>query len=168
MKRYLAFVTLFLFCSGSAWGFDEQEKLFRQSIPQIAVEFIGIPYKYGGNPQQSGTTDNSHLFFSIYSLAAQKAGLFYKEYLTMKNLLKIIEEIDENDLKNGDLMVLNDGHTAMAYYVENTQKIHFLYSSEKRQQVLSFTSDHIVFHAYWLENLKGFYRLPDMMFTPVE
>jgi hypothetical protein len=50
-------------------------------IPQTAIDFIGIPYKLGGNPQQTGTTDNSYLFFSIYSLAAQKAGLSVAEYL---------------------------------------------------------------------------------------
>jgi hypothetical protein len=180
MKRNLIIVIIILFSAVSVWGlndkfiesenanFEEQKRHFRQSIPSIAVRFIGIPYKLGGNPQQSRTTDNSHLFFSIYSLAAQKAGLSYKEYLPMKYLLRNIKEVNENDLKNGDLIVLNDDHAAMVYQVKNTGKIHLIYTSEKRQQVLSFTSEHIVFHAYWLENLKGFYRLSDTMLAPAE
>ncbi len=182
MKRNLIIAILILFCSVSAWGLndkkdndsieqknatlEEQKRLFRHNIPQTAIDFIGIPYKFGGNPQQTGTTDNSYLFFSIYSLAAQKAGLSYKEYLPMKYLLQNIKEVNENDLKNGDLIVLNDDHAAMVYHVENTGKIHLIYSSGKRQRVLSFTSDHIVFQAYWLENLKGFYRLSDTMLAP--
>ncbi len=182
MKRNLIIAILILFCSVSAWGLndkkdndsieqkkatlEEKKRLFRHNIPQTAIDFIGIPYKFGGNPQQTGTTDNSYLFFSIYSLAAQKAGLSYKEYLPMKYLLQNIKEVNENDLKNGDLIVLNDGHAAMVYHVENTGKIHLIYSSGKRQQVLSFTSDHIVFQAYWLKNLKGFYRLSDTMLAP--
>jgi len=74
--------------------------------------------------------------------------------------------VNENNLKNGDLIVLNDDHAAMVYHVENTGKIHLIYSSGKRRRVLSFTSDHIVFQAYWLENLKGFYRLSDTMLAP--
>lgn len=84
----------------------------------------------------------------------------------MKYFLRNIREVDEKDLKNGDLIVLNDGHTAMIYQVENTGKIHLIYASEKRQQVLSFNSDNIVFQVYWLENLKGFFRLSDIMLAP--
>jgi hypothetical protein len=181
MKRNLIIVILILFSAVSVWGsndkkdnefikqditVEEQKRRFRQNIPTIAIGFVGIPYKYGGNPQQSEATDNSHLFFSIYSLAAQKAGLSYKTYLSMKYLLRNLREVNENDLKNGDLIVLNDDHAAMIYQVEKTGKIHLIYSSEKRQQVLAFTSDHLVFHVYWLKNLKGFYRLFDTMLAP--
>lgn len=184
MKKIFIVAILILFGAISVWGLDtdktdelaehvnayseEQKKIFRQSIPSIAKQFSGIPYKLGGNPPESGTSDNSNLFFSIYTLAAQKAGLSYKKYMPMKYFLRNIREVDENNLKNGDLMVLNNDHTAMIYQVENTGKIHLIYSSEKRQQVLSFTSDHVVFHAYWLENLKGFYRLSDTMFAPAD
>jgi len=186
MKRIFIVVILILFGSVSVWGLntkkadelsehvnaysEEQKKVFRQSIPSIAKQFIGIPYKYGGNPLplHSGTSDNSNLFFSIYTLAAQKAGLSYKEYMPMKYLLRNLKEVDENDLKNGDLIVLNDDHTAMIYQVENTGKIYLIYASEKRQQVLSFNSDNIVFQVYWLENLKGFFRLSDMMLAPAD
>jgi len=147
---------------------EEQKALFRQHIPSIAKQFIGIPYKLGGNPTQTGTADNSHLFFSIYALAAQKAGLSYKEYLPMKYLLGNIRKVDGNDLQNGDLIVLNDDHTAMIYHVENTGQLHFIYASEKRQQVLSFNSDNVVFPAYWLGNIKGFFRLSDMMLAPAD
>jgi len=145
---------------------EEQKSIFRQSIPAIANQYIGIPYKFGGNPTQSGTSDNSNLFFTIYTLAAKKAGLSYKEYLPIKYLLRNLREVGENDLKNGDLIVLNDDHAAMIYQVEKTGKIYLIYASEKRQQILSFNSDNIVFQVYWLENLKGFFRLSDIMLTP--
>jgi hypothetical protein len=182
MQKIFIAAILILFSAMSVWGLntkktdelakhvnaysEEQKKVFTQSIPSIAKQFIGIPYKLGGSPHQSGTSDNSHLFFSIYTLAAQKAGLSYKEYLPMKYFLRNIREIDENALKNGDLIVLDDDHTAMVYQVENTGKIHLIYASEKRQQVLSFNSDNIVFQVYWLENLKGFFRLSDAMLAP--
>ncbi|MBT3178603.1 MAG: C40 family peptidase [Desulfobacula sp.] len=182
MKIIFIVVTFILFCATSVLGLntentnesaehgnaysEEQKNIFRQSIPPIAKRFIGIPYKLGGSPPQSGTSDNSNLFFSIYNLAAQKAGLSYKKYMPMKYLLCNIREVDENNLKNGDLIVLNDDHTAMIYQVENTGKIYLIYASEKRQQVLSFNGDNIVFQVYWLENLKGFFRLSDIMLAP--
>jgi len=90
MKKILLVMILILYCAGFVsasnkettreslepvhFSFGVQEQIFRQSIPSIANQFIGIPYELGGNPQQTGTSDNSYLFFSIYALAAQKAG----------------------------------------------------------------------------------------------
>ena len=182
MKKILIVAILILFSAVSVWSLNyektnepaeqgdvylkEQKRVFRQNIPSIANQFIGIPYKLGGNPLQSGTTDNSYLFFSIYALAAQKAGLSYKEYLPMVYLLRNTREVDKNYLQQGDLIVLNNGHAAMIYQVENSGKMHFIYASQKRQQVLSFNSNNLVFQVYWLENLKGFYRLSDVMLVP--
>jgi len=182
MKKIFIIVIFILSSAVSVWGLntvntdesvehrnaysEEQKSIFRQSIPAIAKQYIGIPYKLGGNPPQSGTSDNSNLFFTIYTLAAKKADLSYKEYLPMKYLLRNLREVGENDLKNGDLIVLNDDHAAMIYQVEKTGKIYLIYASEKRQQILSFNSDNIVFQVYWLENLKGFFRLSDIMLAP--
>ncbi|MEA1968416.1 MAG: peptidoglycan endopeptidase [Thermodesulfobacteriota bacterium] len=145
----------------------EQKKIFRQSIPSIAKQFIGIPYKLGGDPRKFGTSDNSYLFFSIYDMAAQKAGLFYEGYLPMAHLLRNTIEITRNDLQNGDFIVLNNDHAAMIYQIENSGKMHFIYASQKRQQIFSFSSDNLVFQIYWLENFKGFYRLSDTMLESV-
>ena len=85
----------------------------------------------------------------------------------MKNLLQHTEKVDENQLKKGDLMVLDNNLAAMIYNIEKkTGRLFLIYASEKRRQVISFNSDNIVFYAYWLENLKGFYRLTDNMLRP--
>lgn len=144
---------------------DEHMDTFRQTIPAIANRYIGIPYQFGGSPIESGTTDNSNLFFTIYALAAQQAGLIYKEYLPMKYLLARMVPVDENDLQAGDLMVLDNDLAAMVFRIENTGKIHLIYASEKRQKVLAFNSGNLVFDVFWLENLKGFYRLPGTMLS---
>ncbi len=184
MKRILLITILILCSAGSVWSLNQkktreslepepnyfgiQKKNFRQSIPSIANQFIGIPYELGGNPQQSGTSDNSYLFFSIYALAAQKAGLSYKGYLPMAHLIPNTREVDKNDLKNGDLIILRDNHAAMIYWIDETKKMYFIYASEKRQQIIAFNSDNPVFHVYWLENFKGYYRLSDAMLSPHE
>jgi len=182
MKKALLVTMLILCCGASAWSSNQentmesldpnnislelQEKIFRQNIPSIADQFIGIPYQLGGNPQQSGTSDNSYLFFSIYALAAQKAGLSYEGYLPMAHLLPNTREVDKNDLKNGDLIVLKNNHAAMIYWIDDAGKMYFIYASKKRQQIIAFNSDNPVFYVYWLENLKGFYRLSDTMLAP--
>ena len=60
-------------------------------------------------------------------------------------------------------MVLNDDHMAMIYQIEDSGKIHLIYASGMRRQVLIFHSENPVFHVYWLENLNGFYRLSDTL-----
>jgi len=182
MKNILVAIVLFSCWVGSAWGLNQeqtvdsvepgnnsygvQEKIFRQSIPAIADQFIGIPYELGGNPQISGTSDNSYLFFSIYTLAAQKAGLSYGEYLPMAYLLDNTREVDKNDLRNGDLIVLNNNHAAMIYWIDESGKMYFIYASGKRQKIIAFNSENPVFDIYWLENLKGFYRISDTLLLP--
>ncbi len=142
-------------------GLETRLAKFRQFIPIVAKEFIGIPYQYGGNPLISGSTDNSHLFYAIYAQAAQKAGLTFKRYMPMKILLANVTPISESEIQNGDLIVLKDNHTAMLYQVEKSGKIFCIYASHKRNKVLAFNSENLVFHVYWLENIKGFYRLLD-------
>ena len=138
---------------------ESPEIIFLHTIPGIAEQFIGIPFEWGGNPQVTGTSDNSYLFFSIYSLAAQKAGFVYQNYLPMRYLLKRTYPIEREEVRSGDLMVLNDGHAAMVYRTEPNGRIHLIYASGKRQQVIAFNSDNLVFQIYWMENLKGFYRI---------
>ena len=183
MKKILVASILFLCWAGSTWGLNqkqsvdsvessnnayaEQETVFRQSIPSIADQFIGISYELGGNPQLSGSSDNSYLFFSIYTLAAEKAGLSYGDYLPMADLLANTREVDKNDLQNGDLIVLNNNLAAMIYWIDESGKMYFLYASETRQQIIAFNSENPVFEMYWLENLKGFYRISDTLLSPI-
>lgn len=180
MKKIIFILVLFFFNTVFAWGVPYEKdnladrpegdmagsarEVFRQNIPPAARQLIGTPYEYGGNPLTTKATDNSYLFYAIYTQAAQAAGLEYYGYLPMKNLLQRTEKVDENQLKKGDLMVLDNNLAAMIYNIEReTGRIFLIYASEKRRQVTSFNSDNIVFHVYWLENLKGFYRLTDTM-----
>ncbi len=139
----------------------KQKISFLQAIPSVAKQFLGIPYRYGQNPQISGATDNSYLFFSIYTLAAQQAGLTYKGYMPMKYLFRNVTPVSEDSVRNGDLMVLSNNLAAMVYQTEPWGKLYLIYASKKRQQVISFTSDNIVFKVYWMANFKGFYRIQD-------
>ncbi|MDD9301120.1 MAG: C40 family peptidase [Desulfobacter sp.] len=142
--------------------------LFHQHIPAIAEQFVGMPFKLGGNPKQTGTTDNSSLFYTIYAIAAQKAGLKYKAYLPMRYLLKRTQPVDISSVQNGDLIVLDNNLAAMVYQVDPSGRLHFIYASEKRRQVIAFHSENLVYHAYWLEHLKGFFRLDHDMLLPAK
>ncbi len=138
-------------------------EVFRQNIPEVARQFIGTPYEFGGNPLTSGTTDNSYLFFAIYTKAAQQAGLTYHGYLPLANLLKNVRQVDENQVRKGDLMVLNNQLAAMVFHIEDTGRLHLIYVSEKRQKVITFHSDNVVFDIFWLEHTTGFFRLKESM-----
>lgn len=140
--------------------------LFRQYIPFVAEQFIGMPFKMGGDPSRTGSTDNSSLFFSIYTAAAKKAGMGYRDYLPMRYLLKRTFEIPESKVENGDLIVLKNGLAAMIYKSDPSGRLYLIYASQKRQQVISFNSDNLVYQVYWLENLMGFYRLKPEMLIP--
>jgi hypothetical protein len=140
--------------------------LFRQFIPSLAEQFIGIPVVVGGRPKLTGSTDNSWLFYSIYTGAAKKAGLIYKTFMPMKLLLRNIHNIEADEVRNGDLIVLNNNLAAMVYQVDPSGRMHFIYASKTRGEVITFNSENIVYYAYWLENFKGFFRINDDLLMP--
>ena len=141
----------------------EKMAVFREKISPIAEKYIGTPYQLGGHIEQSGTLDNSHLFCLIYFEAAKEAGLHFRGYMPMMVLLKNMVPIPPYQVKNGDLMVLQKGHAAMLYNVNDPHHFDLIYASLKRKQVISFSTNHLAFSAYWLQHLKGYYRLADRM-----
>lgn len=145
--------------------FKEKEVSFRVKISPIAEKYIGIPYQLGGHVDTSGTLDNSHLFSLIYFEAARDAGLRFRGYMPMRQLLENMVPVLSDDIKNGDLMVLQNGHAAMVYNVKDPQHYDLIYASLKRKQVISFSTNHLAFSAYWLKNVKGYFRLADKMLT---
>ncbi|HCY83763.1 MAG TPA: hypothetical protein DHV36_01360 [Desulfobacteraceae bacterium] len=179
MKQIVASLIILLIAAGSALASRTEPSLahqtkgpvdssprtlFQQHIPGIAEQYIGMPFKMGGNPRQTGSTDNSSLFYAIYATAAQRAGLTYRAYLPMRYLLENTSQVDDKTVQNGDLIVLDNNLAAMVYQVEPSGRLHFIYASEKRQQVIAFHSDNLVYQAYWMEHLRGFFRLnPDML-----
>ncbi|WP_035239883.1 hypothetical protein [Desulfobacter vibrioformis] len=140
--------------------------LFCQFIPSTAEQFIGMPFIFGGRPKQTGSTDNSWLFYSIYTGAASRAGLIYKAFMPMDLLLGNTHGIEADDVQNGDLIVLDNDLAAMVYQVDPSGRMYFIYASEKRGEVTVFNSDNIVYHAYWLEHFSGFFRINDDMLMP--
>ncbi len=180
MKQIIAHTILIMLCVMPVWASysapplteevlgpvdSSPDTIFQQHIPIIAEQFIGIPFKMGGKPERSGTTDNSSLFYTIYTTAAQKAGMRYNAYLPMRNLLKNTQPVNDWDIRNGDLIVLTNTLAAMVYRVDPSGRMHFIYASKKRQQVIAFHSDNLVYQAYWLEHLRGFFRLNQDMLS---
>ena len=145
---------------------QKKKEIFENKISDIAERYIGIQYKLGGDPEKSATVDNSHLICLIYSKTAKQAGLKFRGYMPMKELLRNTIKIRRDELKNGDLIVIDDDHAALIYKFEKRDKFYMIYASFKRQQVVSFNSKNVVFEAYWLKNLKGFFRLTKNMFIP--
>lgn len=144
---------------------QNKKEIFENKISDIAERYIGMPSRFGKDLEKSLELDNSHLLGLIYAEAAKKAGLRFKGYMPMKELLRNTVEIQRDELKNGDLIVLNDGHAALIYKVGNRDNFHMIYVSLERRQVISFNSQNIVFEVYWLKNLKGFFRLTESMFV---
>ena len=140
-----------------------KKAVFREKISPIAEKYIGTPYQFGGHLGPSGALDNSHLFCLIYSEAAKDAGLEFRGYMPMGLLLKNMVPVPSDEVKNGDLMVLQAGLAAMLYHVKDSNHFHLIYASLKRRQVVSFSTQNLAFSVYWLKNLKGYFRLDDKM-----
>jgi hypothetical protein len=51
----------------------------------------------------------------------------------------------------------------MVFHIDDSDRLHLIYVSEKRRKVITFHSDNLVFDVFWLENMTGFFRLKDTM-----
>jgi hypothetical protein len=139
---------------------------FEEAVSLVARQYIGTPFGFGESAVESGAVDNSHLFHLIYSEAAQIAGMHYLGYAPMDRLLERTFQIPRRDIRAGDLIVLKDGLAAMIYRIESPDLFHMIYVSEKRREVISFNSGNVVYEVYWLEHLRGFFRLTPFNFAP--
>lgn len=165
---FLLIMPMYQNCIAQADTFPEKRARFEENITPIAEQFLGMHYQFGGNPEEDRAVDNSHLICTIYSQASKKAELNFNQYMPMKQLLENTHEIDRNALKNGDLVVLNNGLAALIYNLKTPDYFHLIYASFKRKEVISFNTDNVIYEAYWLKNLKGFYRLNENMLDPVD
>ena len=138
--------------------FENKKEAFINKISEIAEKYIGVPYEYGGDFRKSEEIDNSHLFYLIYDEAAKEVGLKWKKYMPMAELFKQSIEVQPTNLRNGDLVFLNDGHAAMVYKYKDYDNFNLIYSSLKRKKVFTFHCQNVGFKIYWLNNLKGYYR----------
>ncbi len=167
MIIFISFFICMAHVGNSAETVPVQNKkgILEDKIPDIAERYIGIPYGFGKDLKKYRVLDNSHLLCLIYHEAAKQAGLRFRGYMPMKSLLRNTVEVQRDELKNGDLIVLDDGHAALIYKVGNRDNFRMIYASSKRRQVISFNSENVVFEIYWLKNLKGFFRLTESMFV---
>lgn len=152
---------------GETIPFQDKKAIFETKIPEIAERYIGVPFVLGRDFEKSGALDNSHLFCLIYHEAAKKAGLKFKGYMPLKEILENTVQIQKEELRNGDLIVLKNGLAAMIYRIDNWDDFYMIYASKKRKRVFSFNTQNVVFEVYWMKNLKGFFRLSDTVFISV-
>lgn len=143
---------------------QNRREILEGEISKIAEKYVGIPYGFSKGLKKSWALDNSHLFCLIYHEAAKQSGLRFTGYMPIGRLLRNTDEVQRDELKNGDLIVLTDGLAALIYDIRDRDNFRMIYASLKRQQVISFSSQNVVFKVYWLENLKGFFRLRGNMF----
>ena len=155
-------------CSAQTLSDEKKRKIFESKISSITEQYVGIPYRFGGNPERDGKADNSHLFCMIFEKAARESGLKFRSYMPMQLLLNNAYKVSVDKLRKGDLVVLNDGHAALIYKLEGQNTFHLIYASFKRQEVISFNSRNVIYDAYWLKNLRGFFRLNEDMFVPIK
>ncbi|MFH1490310.1 MAG: peptidoglycan endopeptidase [Pseudomonadota bacterium] len=171
IRQFLILIPSLIVCMfvadtyGESTSLQDKKAIFQTKIPEIAERYIGVPFILGGDFKESGALDNSHLFCLIYHEAAKEAGLNFKGYMPMEDIIKNTSQIQKDELRNGDLIILNDGHAAMIYRVENQGIFFMIYASNRRKQIFSFNTRNVVFEVYWMKSLKGFFRLSDTLFT---
>ncbi len=156
------------YCPAQTQFSENKRKIFENRLTTIAERYVGIPYKLGGHPEQDGMIDNSHLFCMIYEKAGWEAGLKFRGYMPMALLLKNTHQIPADELRKGDLIVLNDGHAAMIYNLESLNNFDLIYASFKRKEVISFNSRNVIYEVFWLKHLHGFFRLNSDVFIPLK
>ncbi len=74
------------------------------------------------------------MFYSIYAGAAAKSGLIYKTFMPMVLLLGNTHSIKADDVKNGDLIVLDNNLAAMVYQVDPQRPDAFYIRLKKKRE----------------------------------
>jgi hypothetical protein len=143
---------------GSAVETDAKSEGFYASVNKWAKKYEGYAYKSGADPDKQRAADNSYLICSIWKNSAKENGRYFKGYLPTTEILKKSKKIDHADLRNGDLVVLQDKTMGMVVNYKKPNDFRLIFASETKKKVL--VSDYNSIISYWLqpENFLGYYR----------
>ncbi|HAQ62543.1 TPA: hypothetical protein DCR49_11220 [Candidatus Delongbacteria bacterium] len=131
---------------------------FYRSVNKWAAEYVDLKVKNNTDPDENGTTDNSHLICSIWENAAKENKMKFRGYMPSDKILEGIYKIGINDIREGDLMVLKDGMFGMITDFKSPENYELIYASGEKNKVVKI--DLKTMKNYWLkpEKFKGYYR----------
>ena len=132
---------------------------FYDSVCKWASKYEGMKFRLGADPDKDGAADNSHLVCAIWRNSAAENKMKFKGYMDSKEILRNTSKISKSDIRNGDLVVLNDGMFGMITDFSSVNSFSVIYASESKNQILKSGREGLAY--YWLkpENFKGFYRI---------
>jgi len=132
---------------------------FYRSVNKWAAKYVELKVKNNTDPDENGTTDNSHLICSIWENAAKENNMKFRGYMPSDKILDGIYKIGINDIREGDLMVLKDGMFGMITDFKNPDNYDLIYASGEKNKVVKI--DLKTMKNYWLkpEKFKGYYRV---------
>ncbi len=132
---------------------------FAVSVKQWASKYESLKFRLGADPDKDRAADNSHLVCAIWRNAAAENKMKFKGYMDSKEILRNTSKVSKNDIRNGDLVVLNDGMFGMITDFSSADSFNVIYASESKNKVVKSDAQGLSY--YWLkpENFKGFYRL---------
>lgn len=131
---------------------------FYRSVNKWAAKYVELKVKNNTDPDENGTTDNSHLICSIWENAAKENNMKFKGYMPSDKILDGVYKIGINDIREGDLMVLKDGMFGMITDFKSSEDYKLIYASGEKNKVVKI--DLKTMKNYWLmpEKFKGYYR----------
>ncbi len=135
-------------------------KSFERSIDKWANEYEGYIVRLGADPDRVKAADNSHLMCAIWRNSAKDNGMNFKPgYMQTEAILNNIVPIQRNEVKNGDLIVLQNGMIGMVVRFKSINDHSLIYASGTENKVVIIGYDRLLH--YWLkpDNFKGYYRL---------
>ncbi|MBN2857907.1 MAG: hypothetical protein JXN63_05860 [Candidatus Delongbacteria bacterium] len=132
---------------------------FASSVNKWASKYEGMKFRLGADPDKDRAADNSHLVCAIWRNSAQENKMKFKGYMDSKEILRNTSRVNKSDIRNGDLVVLNDGMFGMITDFSSAENFNVIYASESKNKVVK--SDNQALNNYWLksDNFKGFFRI---------
>jgi hypothetical protein len=137
---------------------DVGREEFYTSVDKWAKKYTGYNFKLGADPDKVKAADNSNLICAIWKNAAKDSGMYFKGYINTADILKNSKKIDHADLRNGDIVVLQDKTMGMVINYNGPVDFKLIFASASKGSVL--ISDYETIVNYWLkpDNFFGYYR----------
>ncbi|MGN7613948.1 C40 family peptidase [Magnetococcales bacterium HHB-1] len=142
---------------------DINQKIMH-NIPQIAEYYLGIPYRWGGDPDKENGSDCSHLVCAIVRRSLAGTGYTFQPfYLPSPMILKKSDAITKNEVAVGDLVVFRQGrrkknvdHVGLVTHVKDGV-ITFTHASSSKGVILTSTNSS-PWKYYWKDHLDSYRR----------
>ena len=148
-------------------------RVLEQNVPATARKYVGIPYRWGADPDKTNASDCSHLIAAVTRNSLSGSGFTLRTaYLTTDTIKKSSFPVKESEVRVGDIVFFTgtdgpfDANHAGVVTARQGSKIFFIQASSSKGVMVTSTGEDS-WREYWQHRFDSYRRWNASVFAGI-